>query len=657
MTWWPGREERITGSASPETSAVGVHAASVRPARPLFAALVFALTTLGLADLGYRTIFSFFAPWDDEGYLLVSLRAFHGGGRLYDEVYTQYGPLFFQVLDALFRLLRWPLNHDNGRLVSLGLWLAVSLVSGLAVRAVSRNLALGCAAQILVFLGLQPCMALEPLHPGGLLCLGLAGLAATAALGPSHPRVAFALQGVLVASLALVKINVGVFALLAVGLAGVTGCRGLARYRLLVLATATLVVVSPFGLMAAGLGQPWVQRYAWQVLAALLAVTVGLAGSAPEPWLERSQFLWLMGGALGTTGLAIMGILLRGTSLSGLLQALLVLPFHQAAVFTIPLVLPVWGGMLALASLLAALAVAWHRAHPESGDPNGGPQRAAGLLRLGVGVVLLGWVFGLRGGWSSGFVVAPLAWLATVAPVASDDPPAVASARRLWPILATLQLLHAYPVAGSQQLWSSFLLVPVGLMVVTDAAWQLADGAAAHRLVDRVSAFRLLPALAVAVASALIALAAWSSLDAARARYDRGRSLNLPGAGRLRLPAEQATALVALTGEIRARCTAFVTLPGLNSFYLWAGQEPPTGLNTTSWMYLFGPDLQGQIVERIRGVQRLCLVLDRHALAAWQQGRPLPPGPLVDFLARDFAPAGRWGGYELQIRSIGVPSS
>ena len=75
--------------------------------------------------------------------------------------------------------------------------------------------------------------------------------------------------------------------------------------------------------------------------------------------------------------------------------------------------------------------------------------------------------------------------------------------------------------------------------------------------------------------------------------------LGLPGAESIRVPAEQAKLYQLLVGTLRARCRTFVTQPGLNSFYLFTGMEPPTRANTTVWMLLLSDAQQEQIVERL----------------------------------------------------------
>ena len=50
-------------------------------------------------------LFHRFMLYDDEGYVLISLKNFSLHGSLYDQVYSQYGPAFYLIYDALQRLL------------------------------------------------------------------------------------------------------------------------------------------------------------------------------------------------------------------------------------------------------------------------------------------------------------------------------------------------------------------------------------------------------------------------------------------------------------------------------------------------------------------------------------------------------------------------
>jgi hypothetical protein len=105
-----------------------------------------------------------------------------------------------------------------------------------------------------------------------------------------------------------------------------------------------------------------------------------------------------------------------------------------------------------------------------------------------------------------------------------------------------------------------------------------------------------------------------------------------------------------LVDRLRAQCETFVTLPGLNSLYLWAELEPPTGFNATSWMFLFDASLQERIVARLETIERLCLVRQPQQERSWARGRPLPVRPLSTYLQTRFALHETIGEYELWLR-------
>jgi hypothetical protein len=66
--------------------------------------LVFAIAAAALTVAAGLVIFSAFMFYDDEGYVLLSLRNFAEHGHLYGEVYSQYGPFpyfFYYLLNLL----------------------------------------------------------------------------------------------------------------------------------------------------------------------------------------------------------------------------------------------------------------------------------------------------------------------------------------------------------------------------------------------------------------------------------------------------------------------------------------------------------------------------------------------------------------------------
>lgn len=641
-----------TRQASP-SSMSGISTGWIRLIRAAFAAVVFAATTVFLAIAAYPNMFSVFKHYDDEGYLLISLKWFQQLGGLYDQVFSQYGPMYYLMMDGLFNTLRLSVTHDNGRLVSLGVWLAVSLVCGLVLFRLTKSIWIGCLVQLLVLNIFRFRMMAEPMHPSGMLCLLLACLTATALLVPRSPRLALGLQGVLVASMMLIKINIGSFAFLSIALTTVTAFSDLRRRHLLAWSVGLMVSIAPAGLMAANLTHPWAQQYALLVGAAAAAVALILLSTEPQASLRKAPIIPFVSGGVLTAVVVCVAIILRGTSPAALFHSVLVAPFDQAKALTFPLQLPPQAGKMALLALVAACIAAGLSRRPERTRRHKSfAGFGGGVFRLLVGVILAYTVSGIYRGSPLGFLLVPLLWVASLNPHGLSDSRELAYARHLLPPLAVLQTLHAYPVAGSQVHWGSFLLLPVGAICVFDGLRQLAAGLRAAEFL-RTKMIRLLSPLAGAVMVALVALAIYLPLGHKRALYQNSVPLSLPGASRIHLSGPEVAAFIHLSETLRNNCTTFISVPGLNSFYFWTGLEPPTGFNTTMWMNLLSSDVQLEIIERIRGIDRLCVIqrrgnIDYYAGLDYYAGRGMP---LVDYLYENFAPFDEIMEYEILTRS------
>ena len=195
-----------------------------RLGRAVALSLGIGIVALLASPLAFYAFFTGFQEYDDEGYLLISLREYARGGVLYDEVYSQYGPAYFQLLTALFRVAGLTFVHTHGRILALALLAATAIVCAVVTWRLSRSLLIALAVELLVVQALLPSRA-EPLHPGALLALLLGGLVlvGTCLDGPRW-RVAAGFGGVLLATMLLVKVNVGLFA--AVGIAGALAAAG-----------------------------------------------------------------------------------------------------------------------------------------------------------------------------------------------------------------------------------------------------------------------------------------------------------------------------------------------------------------------------------------------------------------------------------------------
>ena len=100
-------------------------------ARWLPSGAVYALLVVLCLLAAYWAMFSQFAPYDDEGFFDYSLKLFVGGHTLYNSVFSEYGPFYYELFGGLFALIGHGVNTDAGRLIQLVVWVAASLGLGL----------------------------------------------------------------------------------------------------------------------------------------------------------------------------------------------------------------------------------------------------------------------------------------------------------------------------------------------------------------------------------------------------------------------------------------------------------------------------------------------------------------------------------------------
>src|SRR5215831_5560667 len=135
-----------------------------------------------LAAIVYHEIFSWYAYWDDESYMMLLVRHFLAGHRLYDEVWTLYGPVYFFYKWLIHGLVGLPLTHDVVRLSAMAVWVLTGAVAAIAALGLTGSLALAAVAQMLVTFHLRS-IVLAPGHPqelGGLITMATVAIPALA---------------------------------------------------------------------------------------------------------------------------------------------------------------------------------------------------------------------------------------------------------------------------------------------------------------------------------------------------------------------------------------------------------------------------------------------------------------------------------------------
>lgn len=621
----------------------------------LYAALVATALSLAAGFAAYQQLFSTFAAYDDEGYLMISLSSVQQGQALYDQVYSQYGPAYYALQSLLLRVTGLPIAHDASRWRTLALWLGSCL---LASRALWRQT--NCPWTALIGFVILFChvdrLALEPGHPQEFSLLLLSACWWLIAGMPSATRRnAFrwraAICGAATGTLLMIKPNLGVFLLVPTGLALLPFERtGWLRH--------VLVGVS----RAAWLALPWVVCHGrladtaavplallvWGAMMLIVAADAGAQGT--REIVPGAAWLYALTTILSATSYGAWAVA-TGTSWSGLLQGLIGqhVSFGSRAFFH-PAPLP-WGSSLIVGA--GALLLWWSRYRP--GIAVGARWGAVVALLLVLarqlrdgGTPLLHGVFDRGHCGLAVALLAPSAWCLLRPPRGSgpDRQPAGATAglARRWLALAGVtQLLGAYPVPGTQMAVGSFLLVGAGLVVSRDAiraSWSLPF---AWRLPNP----RWLAATAVTLAAAVL-FARDAQTWQRRAAYE---PLRLPGTSGLRLPAETVAEMHWLCTQIQDSADTFLFREhSRNSYYFWTRQSPPSSLNATCWPYLLSAAEQQRILAAL-GSRRRILVITEPYLAPL----PVTESPLLRYIDRHWLPVASGAHFRVALLAPGVP--
>jgi hypothetical protein len=560
---------------------------------------------------------------DDEGYLMISLRGFLDGHPLYDDVFTQYGPAYYLYEWLVRAITTLPLTHDSTRLLCAFHWMAASLLLGAAASLLTRSWLAGAFAFMQGVIHLAA-IANEPGHPQEIVAPLLALAMCCVARPEYHPasfRTTCLWLGVIGALLALIKVNVGAFYCYALFLALRYQASDPFSRRVWVYLLIGVSAAAPFLLMSRHLSEPWCRNYS--LLAAMEIITslvLSHALSRKRP-LDWGVYLQAAAGFL-VACLIIVGLTLwRGSSVSGLVDGLLRTPLRMPGVALLPMALPnvvlVNAGLGQAAAFLALLR--WRRW-----------SSALALLKLLYGVV---GSLVLVGSVQEQFAyLLPWAWLVLI-PTAEPAADARETFPRTFLCLASVwQGLQGYPIAGTQITLATLLLVLVFTLCLDDSFRVLRTTSIMVGQWARLNR-RAASMLPVLTGVALVYLFAnwWCTPVAWRRLYQSLTPLDLPGSARIHLPAADVEVYRTLSDYLRNACDTFITYPGYNSFYFWAGKPPPTQLNSTGWGQLTETQ-QLHILNSLAKSPRPVIVVHEYMVRSWQREVPEPIHVLVEYL-------------------------
>jgi hypothetical protein len=160
---------------------------------------------LTVALLAFTCLFTTLAPYDDEGYVMMTLRTFGQGHSLYAQTHTQYGPAFYWLTEPIHSVMGLPLTQDGVRLKSLLYWCGIACLAAWMVHRLCGNRSASILTGLWSGLHLEK-LSLEPGHPQELaLLLSLLAMAALArSLGWG-----WLLAGILAGCVTMIKVNCG----------------------------------------------------------------------------------------------------------------------------------------------------------------------------------------------------------------------------------------------------------------------------------------------------------------------------------------------------------------------------------------------------------------------------------------------------------------
>ena len=144
---------------------------------------------------------------------MAVIQRFFDGHPLYDGAFTHFGPLYYLYEYVPHVLTGSPITHDGVRAIAVVFRVITGLLLFLLIWRVTGSLVVALAAHYVGFHALS-FLAAEAVHPQELCILLLVALALAAC---ARPPVAAACFGILVACLALTKINIGILAAAAAG--------------------------------------------------------------------------------------------------------------------------------------------------------------------------------------------------------------------------------------------------------------------------------------------------------------------------------------------------------------------------------------------------------------------------------------------------------
>ena len=571
---------------------------------------------------------TYFAEYDDEGFMLMTLRQYVEGLPLYDRIYTEYGPFYYVLLGNLFTVTG--VTHDSIRLTTILFWLLVATGWATCVW-LWRSSLFWTLITFLTTASILRALKTEPGHPQSLVLLLYAATFVAASFSSTSPALAFVTMGAASAAMLLTKINVGSFLIAAFVAVFVACLRPQSRPWVLDVGVRFLCTLMPAVLMRSQLGNPIALMQCAIYTFSIWSVLDALRRDA-TPDLDWYAFGWAAVGFFSVALLTIGIAFAHGTSVTGLFDGVILQPlrFGGAIPFQAPrhllelyldalcglVGLAVWmynrfrGGIPRYLRAIAAFAVIIAAV----GFPRLATVMAPGVM----------WMFVPERGGSS--------WKSTSRVSVF-----------LVCVAATLGILMVYPVPGTQSSVAGSIIVLAAFAALLHSLRDLQE------IVARWNRFFASEwALCGLILFATLSMSAW---QVRQALNESARAAEyLPHSRLIQLSPETYQTFSEISSRVSARCDALVTIPGMNSFNIWSNLPHPNGAIVSSAMVLFDERIQQQLVKDFQAASRPCVIVNSE-LAQWSaRYRPQRPRePFVDLVNHELVRVYERKGYEIRV--------
>ncbi len=608
--------------------------------------VLFGAVTLWALPTAFFQVFSSFPWYDDEGYLMITVKQFVEGNILYDEVYTQYGAAYYFYKWLIHGLLNLPVTHNITRLTTLFVWILTSFLCGIFALRLTRSAVGGAAAYILTFLILFR-MTYEPGHPqefcGLLLIVSL--LLLTGKNSGKSFNVRLGLLGATLSLLLLTKINLGLFLglALAISFLSLSPRNQTQRYALIIL--TSLSALLPFVLFRNVLYLGWF-RLSLLVTVGLSAILITSLFKMNITLLNLKHYLITLIGLYLTIFGIVLIVHLQGSTLEAFLNGIFFQPLKFGDIFSgAPPIhrIAFWWAVFAFLSAVAFLY--FQKKMPDSAI------KFAALLKFlfGTSVILSSFLNYYYFYFLNVFVLlnfaTPFLWILLLNLNLREAAEQTVFPRITLVLAAILQPLQIFPIAGTQMNFGAFLMLIIAVVCLFDAAAELKI-----TFPKTFSGRHLQTIFAVGLMLILAGYAGYRTLHIYKI-YQSQIPLSFSGAEFIRLPEQNVALYNFLVENIKNNCDDFITLSGIYSLNFWTQIEPPTTYNTTALLELLSNEQQQAIVRKMQSSPRGCAVT-HHGIYTDNKNNT---NPLLISLRENYKKAAELRDYRFLFSSGNVP--